>query len=82
MIDTISLTKDELIPIFDIIQSSSVNKVVFDRRMDFNELYHGWSVFLCGVLDLQLAGVDSRRQRRKNEEEHISRLLRYLNTSP
>jgi exonuclease 3'-5' domain-containing protein 1 len=82
MIDTISLTKDELNPIFDIIQSSSVNKVVFDRRMGFNELYHGWSVFLRGVLDFQLADVDCRRQRGKNEEEHISRLLRYLNTSP
>ena len=78
LIDTISLTKDQLSPIFDIIESSSVTKIVFDGRMDFSELYHGWSVSLRGVLDLQLADVDSRHQRGEDEEDQFSRLSPYL----
>jgi exonuclease 3'-5' domain-containing protein 1 len=78
LIDTVSLTKDQLGPIFDIIQSFSVTKIVFDGRMDFSELYHGWSVSLRGVFDLQLADVDSRRQRGEGEEEQLFRLSPYL----
>ena len=78
LIDTINLTKDQLIPIFDIIQSPSVTKIVFDGRMDFSELYHGWNVSLRGVLDLQLADVESRRLRGEDEDEQLSRLSPYL----
>lgn len=78
LIDTISLTKDQLIPVFDIIKSSSVTKIVFDGRMDFSELYHEWGVSLRSVLDLQLADVDSRRQRGKDKQDQIARLSPYL----
>jgi exonuclease 3'-5' domain-containing protein 1 len=78
LIDTVSLTKDQLNPIFDIIQSSSVTKIMYDGRKDFSELYHGCSVHLRGVLDLQLADVDSRRQRGENQWKQISRLLSFL----
>ena len=78
LIDTISLTKDQLLPIFDVIKSSSVTKIVFDGRMDFSELYHGWGVSLRSVLDLQLADVESRRQRGEDEKDQLSRLSPYL----
>jgi len=78
LIDTISLTKDQLNPIFDIIQSSSVTKIMYDGRKDFSELYHGCNVYLRGVLDLQLADVNSRRQRGENQWKQISRLLAFL----
>jgi exonuclease 3'-5' domain-containing protein 1 len=79
LIDTISLTKDQLNPIFNILRSSSVTKIMFDGRKDFCELYHGCNVYLRGVLDLQLADVDSRRQLRgENQWKQISRLLGFL----
>lgn len=78
LIDTISLTKDQLNPIFDIIQSPSVTKIMYDGRKDFSELYHGCGVHLRGVLDLQLADIDSRRQRGENHWKQISRLLAFL----
>jgi len=78
LIDVISLTNDELRPLFDIIQSTSPRKVVFDGRMDFSELYHGRGITLHDVLDLQLVDVDSRRQRGEDEDEQLRRLSPYL----
>jgi len=78
LIDTIRLTKAQLKPIFDIIQSPSVTKIMFDGRKDFSELYHGSGVHLRGVLDLQLADVESRRQRGEDQQKQISRLLAFL----
>ena len=46
--------------------------------MDFSELYHGWSVSLSCVLELQLANVDSRHWRGEDEEDQFSRLSPYL----
>jgi len=68
-IDTIGLVKDQLNPVFDIIKSSLVTKIVFGGRMDFGELYHGWGVSLRGVLDLQLADVESRHQCGEDQED-------------
>ena len=70
-IDTISLMKSQLNPILDIIKCPSVTRIVFDWCMDFGELYHGWSVFLSGVLDLQLADVGSRHRRGEGEEDQF-----------
>jgi exonuclease 3'-5' domain-containing protein 1 len=78
LIDAISLTNDNLRPLFDIIQSSSPTKIVFDGRMDFSALYHGRGITLHGVLDLQLVDVDSRRQRGEDEDEQLRRLSPYL----
>ena len=46
--------------------------------MDFSELYHGWSISLCGVLDLQPEDVNSRHQLREDKEDQFSRSLPYL----
>lgn len=78
LIDAISLTKGQLNPIFNILRSSSVTRIMFDGRKDFSELFHGCNVYLRGVLDLQLADVDSRRQRGENQWKQISRLLAFL----
>ncbi|KIM42633.1 hypothetical protein M413DRAFT_26660 [Hebeloma cylindrosporum] len=78
LIDAISLSKEQLNPIFDRMQSSSVTKIMFDGRKDFSELYHGFGVYLRGVLDLQLADVESRRQRGEDQGKQISRLLALL----
>ncbi len=78
LIDVFSLTNDKLRPLFDIIQSTSPTKIVFDGRMDFSELYHGSGITLHGVLDLQLVDVDSRRQRGEDEDEQLRRLSPYL----
>lgn len=78
LLDAISLTKDQLNPIFNMLQSSSVTKIVFDGRMDFSELHHGYSIYLRGVLDLQLADVDSRHQRGEDDKKQLSRLVPFL----
>jgi len=78
LFDAISITNDTLHPLFDILQSHSVTKIVFDGRMDFSELYHGRGVDLRNVLDLQLVDVDSRRQRGEDEDEQLGRLSPYL----
>lgn len=78
LFDAISITNDTLRPLFDILQSHSVTKIVFDGRMDFSELYHGRGVDLRNVLDLQLIDVDSRRQRGEDEDEQLGRLSPYL----
>ena len=49
LIDVLSLTKDALRPVFDIIQSSSPTKIMFDGRMDYSELFHECGTPICGV---------------------------------
>jgi len=78
LFDAISITNDTLRPLFDILQSHSVTKIVYDGRMDFSELYHGRGVDLRNVLDLQLVDVDSRRQRGEDQDEQLGRLSPYL----
>lgn len=78
LIDVLSLTKDALRPVFDIIQSSSPTKVMFDGRMDYSELFHEYGTPICGALDLQLADIHSRRQRGEDEEDQLRRLSPYL----
>ena len=78
LIDVLSLTKDALRPVLDIIQSSSPTKIMFDGRMDYTELFHEYGTPIRGVLDLQLADIHSRRQRGENEEDQLRRLSPYL----
>jgi hypothetical protein len=40
-----------------VLEDSGIQKVVWDGRMDFSELWHGHGIKLAGVLDLQLLGV-------------------------
>lgn len=78
LIDTISLAQDKLKPIFDIIQSSSPTKVVFDGRMDFSALYHRYNISMGGVLDLQLADIHSRSLRGETQDRQLRRLSPFL----
>jgi len=76
LIDVVRLSPSALSPVFELLRSSSVLKVVFDGRMDFSALYYGHEVELQNVLDLQLVDVSSRRE---GQEEHLKRLGKYLN---
>jgi exonuclease 3'-5' domain-containing protein 1 len=78
LIDIISLTNDALQPLFNIIKSPSSTKIVFDGRMDYTEFYHGHNITMSGVIDLQLADVISRRQRRESDQKRLERLSSYL----
>jgi exonuclease 3'-5' domain-containing protein 1 len=67
-----------LVPIFDIMRSETVFKVVFDGRMDASELLHGHGVQLNNVLDLQVADVLSREKRGESVEGRLQRLVGFL----
>lgn len=78
LVDVLSLRKDALRPLFDVIQSSTPTKIVFDGRMDFSELYHWHGTTMHGVLDLQLADIHSRGQRGEDRDDQLHRLSPYL----
>jgi exonuclease 3'-5' domain-containing protein 1 len=65
-------------PIFDILESESIVKVVFDGRMDSSELLHGYNVTLRRVIDLQLADVTSREKRGETRLQRLERLRSVL----
>lgn len=67
-----------LVPIFDIMRSETVFKVVFDGRMDASELLHGHGVQLRNVLDLQVADILSREKRGESVQERLGRLVGFL----
>ncbi|KAJ7510699.1 ribonuclease H-like domain-containing protein [Mycena galericulata] len=64
LIDVLSLGTSALRPIFELLESAAVRKVVFDGRMDQSALFydHG-GITLDNVVDLQLADVKSRALR-------------------
>ncbi|KAL0955084.1 hypothetical protein HGRIS_004001 [Hohenbuehelia grisea] len=76
--DVLSLDDTALRPIFDILESSAVTKVVFDGRMDYSALYHEFHVEMKNVLDMQLADVKSRTVRGEGEQQQLQRLCPYL----
>jgi exonuclease 3'-5' domain-containing protein 1 len=78
LIDTIRLTREALRPLFDSIESSTLTKIVFDGRMDFSELYHGYGLTMCGALDLQLADILSRRRHGEDRDDQLCRLSLYI----
>jgi exonuclease 3'-5' domain-containing protein 1 len=81
LIDTLAFqgpNSHHLIPIFDILRSEVVFKVVFDGRMDASELLHGHGVHLKNVLDLQVADILSREQRGEGIEKRLRRLAEFL----
>lgn len=75
LIDVVRLSPSDLQPVFDLLRSSSILKVVFDGRMDFSALYHGHGVELQSVLDVQLVDVASRCD---SQEKRLERLAKYL----
>ncbi|KAJ7613332.1 ribonuclease H-like domain-containing protein [Mycena rosella] len=80
LIDTLALGTPELRPIFDLLESSDIQKVVFDGQMDQSALFHEHNVTIQSVVDLQLADIKSRRLRgeREGSPEQIGRLWPYL----
>jgi exonuclease 3'-5' domain-containing protein 1 len=77
LVDAMALETDTLQPIFDILRSSEVMKVMFDGRKDACELYHRYGVELSHVLDLQLADVQSRQTRGEGLDRQLYRLSSY-----
>ncbi|KAJ7916506.1 ribonuclease H-like domain-containing protein [Mycena leptocephala] len=83
LIDVLAIGKDGLKPIFDILESNKVRKVVFDGRMDQSALFHEYGVTMQNVVDLQLADIKSRHLRGEEEgsAEQMDRLSPYLQRS-
>jgi exonuclease 3'-5' domain-containing protein 1 len=81
VIDVLAFQGDKskhLIPIFDILESVDVFKIVFDGRMDSSELLHGHGIKLNNVLDLQLADISSREKRGEGIDRQLRRLAGFL----
>jgi exonuclease 3'-5' domain-containing protein 1 len=78
IIDAVRLPRSALQPIFDILSSPNVLKVVFDGRMDYSAIYHGYEVELKNVLDIQLVDVASRQRRGEGQFGQFRRLRKYL----
>jgi exonuclease 3'-5' domain-containing protein 1 len=81
LIDTLAFQGSNyrhLVPIFDILRSEVVFKVVFDGRMDASELRHCHGVQLRNVLDLQVADILSREKRGESLEKRLGRLVGFL----
>jgi len=81
VIDVLAFQNDKakhLIPIFDILKSENIFKIVFDGRMDSSELLHGHGIKLNNVLDLQLADISSREKRGEGIDRQLRRLQGFL----
>lgn len=78
IIDIVSLPRTSLEPVFDILRSSNVCKVLFDGRMDYSALYHGHGVEMNNLLDIQLIDVASRQTRGEGQAAQFRRLQKYL----
>ena len=82
IVDVVSLPRTALEPVFDILRSSNVCKVLFDGRMDYSAIYHSYGVELKNVLDVQLVDVASRQTRGEGQAAQFRRLqkdLPYIN---
>ena len=78
LIDVVSLPRTALEPVFDILRSPNVCKVLFDGRMDYSAIYHSYCVELKNVLDVQLVDVSSRHTKGEGQAAQFRRLQRYL----
>ncbi|KAF8073306.1 ribonuclease H-like domain-containing protein [Lyophyllum atratum] len=74
LFDILRLDANSLIPVYDILRSTSIQKVVFDGRKDYSSLYHDFKVDLHNVLDLQLVDVKSRTARGERTDQQMNRL--------
>ncbi|KAJ7664844.1 ribonuclease H-like domain-containing protein, partial [Mycena rosella] len=81
LIDALALETAALRPIFNLLESSNVRKVVFDARMDQSALFHDHGrVEMQNLVDLQLADIKSRARRGEDAQsvEQLARLTPYL----
>ncbi|KAE9406142.1 hypothetical protein BT96DRAFT_283577 [Gymnopus androsaceus JB14] len=76
LFDILALPNSSLQPLFDILTNPDIRKILYDGRMDFCALYHGFGVKLVNVIDLQLADVKSRHVRGETHEKQSQRQRR------
>ncbi|KAG6805914.1 hypothetical protein H0H92_013484, partial [Tricholoma furcatifolium] len=76
LIDAVAVAwgKSELRPIYDILESGAICKVMYDGRKDFNSLLHDCGVEIKNVVDLQLADIKSRQSRGEGDTDRLCRL--------
>ena len=77
LIDVSCLSRALLSPIFDVLMSPKVTKVLWDGRMDYSALYHGFGVRMRNVIDLQVVDILSRESR-DTPEQHLQRFSGYV----
>jgi exonuclease 3'-5' domain-containing protein 1 len=77
LIDATCLTLTQLGPVFDLLASQSVTKVVWDGRSDYSALYHDCDVEMRNVVDLQIVDILSRASR-DSPAEHLNRFRGYV----
>ncbi|KAJ7636488.1 ribonuclease H-like domain-containing protein [Roridomyces roridus] len=80
LIDALALGGSGLRPIWSLLSSPDVRKVVFDGRMDQSAFYYSYNrVTMDNVVDLQLADVKSRWAfRGEKAKQRRARLVPYL----
>ncbi|KAI0759904.1 ribonuclease H-like domain-containing protein [Irpex lacteus] len=77
LIDATNLSVSRLRPLFDLLASPKVIKVVWDGRMDYSALYHEYGVQMRNVIDLQVADILSRVSR-DTPAQHLQRFKGYV----
>lgn len=75
-ITTLKSNNHDLQPVFHLLTSPSILKIVWDGRMDYSALHHDPSlrVDLKNVLDLQVVDLHSRTVRGEGKADHLKRL--------
>jgi hypothetical protein len=74
LIDGLAFTIEQLRPLLSILSNEAIHKVVWDGRMDYSELWHGYAIELKGTLDLQIADIVGRQVRGEGVNEQMERL--------
>ncbi|KAI0337586.1 hypothetical protein BDW22DRAFT_1488252 [Trametopsis cervina] len=77
LVDVTRLSPTQLGPLFDILASHHITKVVWDGRMDYSALHHEYTVDMHNILDLQVVDILSRGMREETTEEHLKRFRGY-----
>lgn len=67
-----------LTPLYSILSSNTVQKIVYDGRMDFCALWYGYRVTLPNTIDLQLVDILSRKMKGETEEMQMKSLMRFF----
>lgn len=78
LFDTDRLSFPQLQPVFGLLQSTTIRKVLYDGRMDSSCLHHQYGVDIHSVIDLQLVDIVSREDRGEDSNAQLARLSPYL----
>ncbi|KAI0092671.1 ribonuclease H-like domain-containing protein [Irpex rosettiformis] len=80
LIDVAHLSLGHMRPVYDLLASRNVTKVVWDGRMDYSALCHNFGVRMQNVIDLQIVDILSRAER-DTPEQHLERFKGYIQKS-